>query len=216
MRSARSAASLSPRKSPSVTDACEFCGTPYVRAKDPDDNPWRSLCRCEAHAQKCFKGHHYATHARLLGERTVFACDKHGVSLEDRAEAAPLPPEIPREREAKPRAPKPEKHKDEPAPPPRELTPEDYASVYAGEVWLVVCRCGSTHPRGARPWRKGEWIATNPTSGFGKGFHAIHSHCPACDAPDRDAETGDPTWRRETPESEAAPPPPAPKRTKKR
>lgn len=198
-----------------MADVCEFCGTPYVRAKGPDDNPWRSLCRCEAHVQKCFKGPHYATHARLLGERTVFACDKHGIPLETRAEAAPLPPEIPREREAKPRAARAEKPKEASAPVHRELTPEDYAAIYVGETWRVVCRCGEAHPRNARPWRKGAWIATNPTSGFGKGFHAIESHCPKCNTPDRDAETGEATWHRETPEVEPPVSPHQPPRPKK-
>lgn len=189
-----------------MSDACEFCHTPYVRGRDPDDNAWRSLCKCESH-QRCFKGAHYATHARELDDAVVFACDRHGVSLDDRAAVAVLPPEPSRERRAKAETPAedtPRKPREAPPPtPPRPaLTPEEYADIYAEETWLTTCRCGVDTPRCTRVWRRGEWIATNPTSGYGKGFHAIESHCPACDAPDRDPETGDLTWRRKHPEVE--------------
>lgn len=190
-----------------MSDRCIFCGATYAVGTDPDDRPWRSLCACERET-RCFKGAHYATHARLLDERTVFACDKHGLDVETRAETAVLPPEPVRERKAsKPEAPKPKPKAQDPPPRRANLTPVDYAALYAGETWRVVCRCGSAHGFNERAWKTGAWVATNPTSMWGKGFHAIESHCPACDAPDRDPETGEETWRRETPQA----PPSAPK-----
>lgn len=193
-----------------MADYCTFCSTDYVAGRDPDGNYWRTLCKCEIET-RCFKGPHYATHARNLAGRAVFACDKHGVSYDDRSEVAILPPPPLRGRQALATKVEPTPPVEKAAPKPRvvtkapalKITVDLLTEVYSKDTWEVICRCGSQHAYGVRKWTAGEKIETNSTSGFGSGFTPFTSHCPACDAPDRDPDSYLPTWKEATP----SPPP---------
>lgn len=71
-------------------DACPTCEDPYVVFRDIENKRWRFLCRCE-YGERCSKGRHPATHAKLNAEGGVerFACDHHGVPPEERPPAPP-------------------------------------------------------------------------------------------------------------------------------
>lgn len=186
-----------------MDDQCTICGTAYGIGRDDADRPWRTLCRCEQ-GFRCVYGGHSANHAREDEKGLKYLCDKHGVPLETRAEQALLPPdpEPLRQRassrvsgaaERPPKSPKPPKAPP-PPPPVQRFTGAELAAVFANYTELVRCQCGDEHPFNTRTWRDGEFIETNQTSTFGKGFHPSQHHCPKCDLPNVHPETGHTTF----------------------
>lgn len=174
-----------------MDDHCSICGTAYGSGRDAEGRLWRTLCRCER-GFRCARGGHGATHVREEeGGETQYLCDKHGVPLETRAEQALLPaePALPTPRAPTTTKPKPAK-KPPSAPPPRGFSPAELATVFANYAEPVRCQCGDEHPFNTRVWREGEFIETNATSMFGRGFRPAQHHCPKCDLPNVHPDTG--------------------------
>ena len=101
-----------------MPEPCPACAEVHAVFRDFDNRPWRWLCVVESE-QRCFKGPHPATHARLTASGAVerFACDDHGVPPEEREGAGEQPkhaplvqsPKAPKAKPAKAPAPEPAK-----------------------------------------------------------------------------------------------------------
>lgn len=77
-------------------EACPVCSNQYVVFRDITGARWRYLCACESD-RRCQKGRHPATHAKLHADDSVdrYACDDHGVPVEDRPPVPVLVPKPP-------------------------------------------------------------------------------------------------------------------------